>query len=115
MNEREAFRVLASADRQFLLYELVTGGGKATEEDLSRRVAAWRHQTSPEKIGEDEIERAHVRLVHVHLPLLLDLNIVEWDDGEVALTSDECRDRLLDVAEELDEWPPGDLLHHSPT
>lgn len=110
MKETEAFRALGSADRQVLLHELVTTDGKTTEEELSRKVAARRHQIPPAKISEKKIERAHVRLVHVHLPLLLDLNIIERDDHKVTLTNDERRDQLLEAAEVIETWPPDDLL-----
>lgn len=114
MRETEVFRVLASADRQLLLHELVSTGEKATVEELSRRVAARRHQISSEKISEDKVECAHLRLVHVHLPMLLDLNVIEQDEDTVALT-DECKAPLLEAAEVLEEWPPDDLLQHHPS
>lgn len=114
MKEIAAFRALASADRQFLLHELVRTDGKASEEELSRQVAARRHQLAPETINEETIDRAHLRLVHVHFPLLRDLDIIECDEGTVALT-DECRDHLLEAAEMLEEWPPDDRLQHPPS
>lgn len=113
MRETEAFRVLASADRQLLLHELVCTDEPATEGELSRKVAARRHQISPETISEEKIERAHVRLIHEHLPLLLDLNVIERDGDRVALT-DACRDQWLEAAKTLEVWPPDDWLQ-SPT
>lgn len=73
MKETEVIKALASADCQVLLNELIHTDGRATEEDLARRVAAERHQIPPETISEEQAERAHVRLVHFHLPLLLEL------------------------------------------
>lgn len=107
--------MLASVDRQLLLHELLRTDGKATEEELSRQVAARRHQLAPEKISEEKVERARVRLVHVHLPLLLDLGIIDRDDGAVSLTDDERTDQLLEAAEVLEEWPPDELLQHPPS
>lgn len=111
MNESEAFKLLASVDRQLLLHELVRTDGSVTEEELSLRVAARRHQLSFADISEKQVERAHLRLIHEHLPLLLDTNVVEWDEGTVVLTG-ECTGQLLDAAEALESWPPDDRLQH---
>lgn len=115
MDETEVIRVLASADRQLLLHELVRMDGKTTEEELSRRVAAGRHQISLETVSEEKIDCAHFRLTHVHLPLLLDLNIIEWNEGKLALTDDEHRNQLLETAEALEAWPPDNRLRHHPS
>lgn len=109
MEEKEAFRALGSADRQILLYVLVTGDDPVTVEDLSRKVAAGRHQTRPEKTSDDKIERALVRLVHVHLPMLADMDIIERDGDTVTLNDDACREQLIESAELLDIWPPDGL------
>lgn len=110
MEETEAFKVLGSADRQLLLYELIHSDRGENEEKLARRVAAYRHRSPPESISNEQVERAHIRLVHVHLPLLRRLGVIEQDGDEVTLTDDGCRDQLLDAATELEGWPPDDLL-----
>lgn len=114
MKQTEAFRLLASADRQLVLHELVEKGGETTIGRLSREVAARRHRISPERISDDEIERAYVRLVHTHLPVMAEKGVisVEWDGGDVFLTDEEDIDHLFEAAEELDSWPPDDLLEH---
>ncbi|MFC6826270.1 DUF7344 domain-containing protein [Halopelagius fulvigenes] len=105
MKETEAFRILGSADRQILLHELVRTDGGVAEEELARRVAARRHRISPESLSEEDIERAHVRLVHFHFPLLRELSIIEQNEDEVSLTKSERRDQLLKAASELEGWP----------
>ncbi|WP_226040694.1 hypothetical protein [Natrinema sp. DC36] len=108
MESTEAFRLLASADRQYLLYELHDGTGESTVEELSRRIAIRRHRTTSEKISIPEIDRARVRMVHIHLPSLIEQGVVDvdWSDGTVTLTDDPSVDVLFEAAEELDEWPP---------
>lgn len=112
MKQTEAFRVLASADRQLVLHELLERDGTASIDDLSRQVAARRHRLSSGKIDDAMVERAHVRLVHAHFPHLQarELIDIDWDDEAVALTDEECVDQLLEAADELDSWPPTDLL-----
>lgn len=105
MKESDTFRMLASVDRQLVLYELERADGPTTEEELACKVAARRHDISPEKTSDEEIERAHTRLVHNHIPLLLDLNVIEQNGDRVVL-NDECRDQWLEAARTLDAWPP---------
>lgn len=114
MEQTEAFRVLASADRQLVLHTLIEWNREASVEELSRQVAARRHRVSPEKIDDQKVERAQVRLIHTHFPQLVDRDVIEidWSDRTVALTDDKCLDRLFEAAEELDGWPPTDLLKH---
>ena len=89
MDETEAYRMLASADRQLLLHKLVHDDREVTEEDLSRHVAAGRHQIPFQSVSEEELDRAHLRLVHNHFPMLYDLDIIEQSDGMVALADDQ--------------------------
>lgn len=113
MEQTEAFHLLASADRQYAVHELVATSGETTVKDLSRRVAARRHKTSPEKLSDAKIEQARLRLVHTHLPRLTENKIVsvDWNDEEVALIDGPAGD-LIETAEELDEWPPEGQLKH---
>lgn len=115
MKETEAFRALGSADRQILLYELVRRDGEVVEEELAREIAAHRHRIAPESISEEKINRAHMRLVHTHLPMLRELNLIEQDGSEVSLTDGEPKDQLLEVASEFGEWPPGEILERPPS
>lgn len=108
MERTEALHLLASADRQYALHELLSATDETTVEELSRLVAARRHRTRPEKLSEAEIERAQVRLVHTHLPRLVENGIVtvDWTDGRVVVTDSGPVDDLLEAGEELPEWPP---------
>lgn len=116
MERTEAFRILASVDRQLLLHELVERNGEATAGELSRDVAARRHRTKPAKLDDEAIRRARVRLVHTHIPELADRDVLEYDerDAAVSLTDEESVERLFDAAEELDSWPPDDVANRPP-
>ncbi|WP_338067833.1 DUF7344 domain-containing protein [Natronorubrum halophilum] len=114
LEQTDAFRVLASADRQLVLHELLALGRDESMSvtTLSERVASRRNGISPEKISVGKTDRAQVRLVHLHFPQLLSRDIisVDWDDNEVSLTDDENVETLLEAAEELERWPPEDRL-----
>lgn len=115
MDQTEAFRVLASADRQLLLHELVENEGEIAIAAAARQVAARRHRISPETISDDRVERAHIRLVHTHIPYLIDSDLVtvDWDEREMALAGGENIAELFEAADELAGWPPDDLLEPS--
>lgn len=116
MKRTEAFRLLASADRQIVLHELSGGTGEAHITEISRRVAARRHRIDPDKIGGTKVERARVRLVHDHLPRLQKRGIltVDWDENELSLAAGEEVEQLFHAAAEVDSWPPDDLLVRPP-
>ena len=105
MKESDTFAMLASADRQLVLYELERADGPTTEEELACKVAARRHDISPEKISAEKIKRAHVRLVHNHFPLLLGLDVIE-QSGDGLVLNDDCRDQWIEAARILEAWPP---------
>lgn len=115
MEDTEVFRALGSADRQILLYELVTTDGSVSEVALACTVAARRHQIPRETVDEPKIHRAHIRLVHIHLPLLVDMDVVTRDDDEVALTDDAVGERLIEAADVIGAWPPDDMLALPPS
>ncbi|GAB3674375.1 hypothetical protein GCM10028856_30010 [Halopiger thermotolerans] len=110
----EAFRILASADRQLVLHELVDGDDPRRIAEISRQVAARRHRTPPERIDETKVERARVRLVHNHLPRLREHGVinVDRDENEISLSDRDATAQLFDAAAELNSWPPNDLLEH---
>ncbi|MFC6717762.1 hypothetical protein ACFQGT_08990 [Natrialbaceae archaeon GCM10025810] len=113
MKQTDAFRVLASADRQLVLHELLERDGSANVDELSRQVAARRHRIEPDRIDDEKVEAAHLRLVHHHLPQLSERDLLEfdWEERKVSLADDESVDEVFEAAEVLDSWPPTDLLY----
>ncbi|RKD94920.1 DUF7344 domain-containing protein [Halopiger aswanensis] len=114
MDRMEAFRILASADRQLVLHELVEAEDPTRIGAISRQVAARRHRTPPQQIDEDKVERARIRLIHSHLPRLQERGIIDVDraENEISLAESDATAQLFDAADELDSWPPDDLLEH---
>ena len=111
MDQRDAFRVLASADRQLVLYELVDQNEPVSIGSLSQTIAARRHRVSTETVSDAQTDRAQVRLVHLHFPQLMERDIitVDWSDDKVSLADTEHVYVLLEAAEELEPWPPNDM------
>lgn len=112
MDQRNAFRILASADRQLVLHELAERDGTVGVDELARRVAARRHRLSSEKLDERQVDQAQLRLVHAHFPHLVEQELidVDWEAESVELTDEESVDQLFEAADALENWPPTDLL-----
>lgn len=112
MEQTELFRVLASVDRQLLLYELLERDGSAAIRELAREIAAHRHRLSPAEVDDESVARAELRMKHVHLPHLCDRHILAYDDNgdHVSVTDHENVALLFEAATELPGWPPVDLI-----
>ena len=108
MEPMETVQLLASVDRQHALYELTRTDEAISMEDLARRVAAGRHRTQPETLDAGVVDRARVRMAHVHVPKLAasDVVSVDWDDDEVWLADGEAVDDVLETAGTFEQWPP---------
>jgi hypothetical protein len=104
MNQPEAFEILAAADRQHILYELVENDGFSTISDLSQRIAF--HSDNEH---ETAFKHAKISLVHNHLPRLEDYGVLEYDtrSGDVVLTDAGSVEPLLNTAEEVESTVAG--------
>lgn len=89
----ESFSALADSDRRRLLVVL-------RQLETPERVTALTRWLASEmgRSGEDEVERLHVSLHHVHVPKLVDLGIVSYDDAEGTV---ELTDRGRPLADAL--------------
>ena len=112
MDQTDAFRVLASADRQLVLHELVDDSDPIAVGSLATRVAARRHKISSGAVSDEQADRAQVRLVHLHFPQLesRDIIAIDWETREVQLGDSTDVTAVLEAAEELEQWPPDDML-----
>lgn len=101
MNLQEACNILADADRQHIIYELVENDGLSTISDLSQQIASC-SETSEE--NDTALKRAKISLVHNHLPRLEDHGVIEYDarNGDVVLTNADRVEALLNATEELE-------------
>lgn len=61
---------------------------EASVRDLAKRVAAANRSDRLGGPTPPELDRALTALVHVHLPLLVDAGIVEWDRETGRVTAD---------------------------
>lgn len=74
----EILEVLTDRERRSVLYHLQEET-VADVDDVARTVAAATADVPPDGVDERERSRVHDRLVHLHLPKMVDAGLVEWD------------------------------------
>ncbi len=81
------YRLLGESRRRYLLYQLLDEPC-VTIDDLATQIVAWERGQSTDAVDEETHQRVCISLVHVHLPMLADHGVVEYDlrSGDVVLT-----------------------------
>lgn len=94
--EDTAHELLADA-RRLRLLSVLKEEGKTDVDDLARRIAAREGDVRAADVEESAYRRVKISLVHQHLPLLADHDVIQYkaDSGEVV---------LLDVVDDLDRY-----------
>ncbi|GAB3669776.1 DUF7344 domain-containing protein [Halopiger thermotolerans] len=80
--------LLADASRRNALRYLLTHRDRVPVVRLAAELAALEHGIPSEDVTADQQYEAVLELQHVHLPMLSDSGVVEWDrdEGEVTFT-----------------------------
>ncbi|OIB56516.1 DUF7344 domain-containing protein [Natrialba sp. SSL1] len=88
-----AHTILSDPQRRHLLY-LLKKNGKRTVDDLAYQIAAQEQDAHPETVSEEAYQRVAISLVHKHLPLLDDHNVIQYDQENQEVI-------LMDVFDDL--------------
>lgn len=75
------YEALSHPRRRYLCYSLLSGT-RWTLRELATKLVAWEQDCPEQDVAEYEIDDVYVSLYHVHLPKLVKLGIVEFEDGE---------------------------------
>jgi DNA-binding transcriptional ArsR family regulator len=74
-------RILSGLDdprRRYVLYYL-DEADDAYIEDVARQVAAWERDCDTDDVPAEARKRVEIQLYHVHLPMLEDLDLIDYD------------------------------------
>jgi hypothetical protein len=90
VSQADAFEVLSARRRRDVLRYLFHRDGQAELYDLTRQLAAWENDTTPDQITSTQRMRVYTALKQSHLPKMDDHGVIEFNDdrGTVTLTSD---------------------------
>lgn len=83
LGEDDYHRLLASRRRRLLLQELVTRTPPTARRGLARTLA---EREVGSDIGAEQVDRVDISLHHVHLPLLAELGVLEYDTTAEQIT-----------------------------
>jgi hypothetical protein len=76
--ESERFRILADEQRRLALDVLDERSGPVDLDAVAAEVAT-RSRGPDDVVDEEDVHRTAIELHHVHLPLLADLNVLDYD------------------------------------
>ncbi|RQG97011.1 DUF7344 domain-containing protein [Natrarchaeobius chitinivorans] len=100
------FGVIADSRRRTLLSVLEDWNRSVSVETLARSVAAREAETTVHAVSAKRVDRVQADLVHVHLPLLDDAGLLEYDHAENHISYDGhpilAVDRLTDESADTD-------------
>ncbi|RKD97551.1 DUF7344 domain-containing protein [Halopiger aswanensis] len=98
----ELLTALADARRRYVLYYL-RDERRASLTETARQVAAWDSDRSPTAVRDETLEDIEIQLYHIHLPMLEEADILEYDDRSEQLVFRDppslvecCLDQCLD-------------------
>lgn len=74
------YEALAHPRRRYLCYSLLSST-RWTLTELATKLAAWEREIPEEGVSDVERDEMYVSLYHVHVPKLVELDVVEFDDG----------------------------------
>lgn len=80
------FDVLRSPRRRYVLYQLSERSEPMGVDALAARVAAWEDEPDGGGADGDDRRRVLASLHHTHLPKLIELGLVEYDEAERRVT-----------------------------
>jgi hypothetical protein len=93
------YEALAHPRRRYLCYSLLSNT-RWTLTELSTKLVAWEQDVPEEDVADFDRDEMYVSLYHAHVPKLIELDIVEFEDGdEEFVVADENAVQVLAVLE----------------
>ncbi|RBI60086.1 hypothetical protein DMJ13_20720 [halophilic archaeon] len=92
------YEALAHSRRRDLVYTL-SENQERTLDELATKLAAWETDTSEAEIATLTHDGRYVSLYHVHVPKLVELDVIEFDAVTETITPGENAPQVLAVLE----------------
>lgn len=94
LTDDQVFWVLSNRRRRDILQYLREHGGTASLGELAEYIAAKENEKSVQQLSSDERKRVYVGLYQNHLPMMDDMDVVNYDDDRKTV---ELRDTVTDL------------------
>lgn len=89
--------ILAEADRRHVLQYLLTRRDRVPVSRVAAELAALNHGVPSEAVTAARQHEASLELQHVHLPMLSESGVVEWDRDEAVVAVTPILDLLSEA------------------
>ncbi|WP_231185156.1 hypothetical protein [Haladaptatus sp. DYF46] len=93
LTQETAFEILSCRRRRHVVHYLLQRGEPTSLHELSKQLAAWENEISPEAVTYEQRMRVYTALRQAHLPKMDDAAIVRFDanGGTIRLTDDATK------------------------
>jgi predicted transcriptional regulator len=88
------YEALAHPRRRYVCYSLLEDAPQSLTE-LATTIAAWENEVSEREVTRRQRERVSVSLYHAHVPKLVDLGVVSFDEASGTVTPAENADEVV--------------------
>lgn len=88
------YEALAHVRRRYLCYSLLEDTQRSLTE-LATEIAAWENDTPEEAVTQRQRDRVYLSLYHTHVPKLVDIGVVGFDEENGTVTPAENADRVM--------------------
>ncbi len=92
------YEALGHSRRRYLCYTLFEDAAWSLT-DLATKVAAWESDVPEHEVPADDREAVYVSLYHVHVPKLVDVGVIEFDETDETITKGPAAGRVLAALE----------------
>ena len=75
------YEALAHPRRRYIVYSLLSSS-RWTLTELATKLVAWERDIPEEDVADIDRDEMYVSLYHVHIPKLIELDIIEFEEGE---------------------------------
>jgi len=88
------YEALAHSRRRYLCYTLLEET-EWTVTELAREIAAWENDSPKDEITNRQQRRVYLSLYHSHIPKLVDIGVLSFDDTTETITTAENTNQVL--------------------
>ena len=88
------YDALALPRRRYLCYTLLEDSEWSLT-DLASKVASWENSMPEHEVTDDQRDKVYVSLYHAHVPKLVDLGVISFDERTETITPAETATQVL--------------------
>lgn len=101
----DLYSALAASRRLYIVSYLQNAEPPVELETLARQLAEWEVDQGAATISDETVEQVCLSLYHVHIPTLLDVHLVHYDENKERLTKGEGFDVVESLPTGIDTDP----------